>query len=138
MAYTLNPAQDVMAIAEQQFGSGEEIRFTPFTSCIGVIAREGNQVTGIHLVMLSQDDTPFNDDAARLTLRTLSNYTQVIVIGQIEMWEDNFQQPYQTLINGLNSPMTISRNDGKYGGRVNGQGKFQIYENGKYSDVTTS
>jgi hypothetical protein len=138
MAYSLNPAQDVMAIAEQQFGSGEEIRFTSFTSCIGVIARKGNQVTGIHLVMLSQDDTPFNDDAATLTIETLGNYTQVVVIGQIEMWEDNFREPYQTLINGLNNPMTISQNDGDYGGRVNGQGRFQIYENGKYSDVTTS
>lgn len=135
MPYTLQPAQNVMKIEEQQFGSGQEIRFTKFTSCIGVIAREGNKVTGVHLVIISKDDTPFNNDAAQLTINTLGKYTQVVVIGQIDFWKGSVGEAYDALIKGLKKPIIISTDDGIYGGRVNEQGTFQTYQNGRYVNV---
>jgi len=41
MPYTLSKTADLMKIAEQEYGSGPEIKFTAFTSCIGVLARKG-------------------------------------------------------------------------------------------------
>ncbi|MCF6282665.1 MAG: hypothetical protein L3J28_10760 [Candidatus Polarisedimenticolaceae bacterium] len=134
MPYNYTQAGNTMAIAEQQYGSDNEIRFTTFTSCIGLIAREGGDVTGVHLVMFASDDTPFDIAAADAAIALLGNYSEVVVIGQTQMWEDNLPGPYQHLIAGLNNPTIIDMDDGIYGGRVENN-LFQTYQNGNYHNV---
>ncbi|MET0752492.1 MAG: hypothetical protein ABWZ66_03935 [Pyrinomonadaceae bacterium] len=137
MAYVLAPAANVMAIAEREFGAAAEIRFTGFSSCIGVIARQGNNVTGVHLSMMAPDETWFNVQAAADTVAALGGYHQVVVIGQLQMWEDTqpVTEGYQSLIDQLTAPIFSEQDDGNYGGRVN-NGTFQIYVNGAYIDVS--
>jgi len=134
MAYNFAPAGNVMAIAEQQYGTAQEVRFTQFTSCIGLLARAGNNVTGVHLVMVSADDTPFDNAAADAAVALLPAYTQVVVIGQTQMWNDNLNGPYNYLLGLLANPVIIDVNDGIYGGRVEA-GVFQTYQNGVYVNV---
>jgi len=134
MAYVFAQAQDVMRIEEQEYGSGNAIRFSAFTSCIGLIARHDDQVTGVHLVMLSNDDSPFDNNAANAAVNLLPPYTEVVVIGQANMWADNLPGPYNHLLGLLNNPIVIDVNDGTYGGRVAG-GVFQTYQNGNYINV---
>ena len=62
MPYELFPANDELKIAEQEYASGPKIKFTAFTSCIGVIAKEGATLTGVHLVMVDRKDKYFGED----------------------------------------------------------------------------
>ena len=126
MAYSFNMAKDPLNVAEQQYATAEEIRFTMFTSCIGLIARNNAVVTGVHLVMLSEDDTPFDNNAAQAAVDLLGEYQEVVVIGQANMWQHNLSAPYDHLIGLLENPTIRDLNDGVYGGRVSGD-QLQIF-----------
>jgi hypothetical protein len=120
MPYTFTQAGDVMAVAEQEYGSAGEIRFTTFTSCIGVIARNGNTVTGVHLVQVAADGTNFDTTAADQVITLLGSYTQVVVLGAIDSWElnQNVQAGFDRLMTRLVNPTVYRWGDGIYGGRV--------------------
>jgi hypothetical protein len=135
MPYNFAAAGNVLQIAEQQYGTAGTVRFTGFTSCIGLLARNGGNVTGVHLVMVAADNTPFDNAAANAAVGLLGGYGAVAVIGQTGMWADNLPGPYNHLIGLLHNPAIIDTNDGTYGGRVSGAGVFQTYQNGNYINV---
>ncbi len=134
MTYRFSPAHDPMDIKEQEYQSAKEVRFSKFTSCIGVLAKNDEIVTGVHLVIWSKDETRFDDAAARETVALLSRYQQVVVIGHTDLWESNLREQYKYLLSLIKGPHIINTNDGVYGGRVH-NGTFQTYQNGKYVDV---
>ncbi len=133
MSYSFTQAPNAMNIQEQEYGAEIEVRFSMFTSCIGLLALSGNAVTGIHLVMISNSDTLFDDAAAAAAVALLpAARTRIIIIGQIDFFS---QAPgYARLLTLLNNPPIISVGDGIYGGRVN-NGAFQTYQNGAYHNV---
>jgi len=50
-------------IAEQEYESGTKLKFTNFTSCIGVVAKHGPILTAVHLVMMGnggRESIPFS------------------------------------------------------------------------------
>ena len=55
MPYVFTQATDTEAIAEREWGKADEIMFTAFTSCIGIMAIKDDQVIGVHLTL--RDDT---------------------------------------------------------------------------------
>lgn len=137
MAYNFTEADDVLKIAEQEYASSDkEIRFTKFTSCIGIISYTDKVLTGVHLVMFSKQDSPFNNEAAddAVALLNLKESSKVIVIGQARMWESNLEGAYDYLISKLHNPTVIDKNDGVYGARIH-EGKLEIYENGNYHQL---
>ncbi|PLY42111.1 hypothetical protein CSZ94_12080 [Janthinobacterium sp. ROICE36] len=134
MSYVFTHAANALSIAEQQYATAGTVRFSAFTSCIGLLARNGTNVTGVHLVMFSNTDSPFDNAAAEAAIALLGAYQQVVVIGQTGMWDDNFHGPYQHLLAGLAHPIVIDVNDGTYGGRV-ANNVFQTYQNGNYINV---
>lgn len=135
MAYTFSKAANPMAIAEQEYSiEHQEIRFTNFTSCIGLIPRRGDQVGGVHLVIVSDDGTPFDENAANRAVELINPYDRVVVIGQTGFWEDNVGPAYRHLLSLLQHKTVISVGDGVYGGRIHHE-MFQVYENGHYRTV---
>lgn len=130
MSY-LSLANNTMSIAEQEYGTSGEIRFTTFTSCIGLIAKNGPIVTGIHLVLFDRSGNPFN--AVDEVVMRLGGYQRVVVIGHTDdIWS---QIPsYHDLIGRLHTPVIIQTDDGIYGGKVQG-GVFQIYKNGIWCNI---
>lgn len=62
MAYNFIKAKDSNCIGEQEFATATEIKFSKFTSCIGVIAKKGNLLTAVHLVQLGVDKYHSKDD----------------------------------------------------------------------------
>jgi hypothetical protein len=132
MPYTFTPGGNPAAIAEQDYAAAASVTFTRFTSCIGLLARNGTKVTGVHLVMFSNTDTPFDNAAANAAVHLLGNYSSIVVIGQVGMWQDNLTAPFQHLVAQLHNPQLINVNDGIYGGRVN-NGVFQINQNGHWA-----
>jgi hypothetical protein len=134
MAYIFSQAGNALGIAEQEYAAAAEVRFSTFTSCIGLVARAEGELTGVHLVMLSNDGSVFDNAAADAAVNLLGNYQQVVVIGQAGMWDDNINAAYQHLLGNLNNPIIIDVNDGIYGGIVDNN-VFQTYQNGNYVNV---
>jgi hypothetical protein len=59
MAYTLTKTNDALSIAEQQYATAQnKLMFTMFTSCIGVVAKKGDKLTGVHLVIVGEPPVP--------------------------------------------------------------------------------
>ena len=132
MPYTLNQAANSMAIAEREWGVGQTIQFTHFTSCIGVLAKvKGqNEVIGVHLVLIDNQSNPFTAEVVTLinSVLTSRNYdpATVIIIGQIAYWEKSATVPYQTLLNTLPPVSTYQLGDGTYGATVNTAGQIEL------------
>lgn len=129
MPYTFSAATNVLKIAEQEYGSGAEISFTKFTSCIGVIAKKGSTLTAAHLVMKAKDkdETLFGTGTAADLLALMPDtYDKVTIIGCIALWENpqnNVQAAFQKLTAGLKTLEKVQQYplaSGTYGAKVDG------------------
>jgi hypothetical protein len=88
--YIISKATDPLKIKEQEYASAEkEIMFTGFTSCIGVIAKEGATLTAVHLVMVANDGSIFDVNAAINVLNLLPEKPDAVTIfGCISLWDN--------------------------------------------------
>jgi hypothetical protein len=133
MPYTLQPAANAMAIAEQQYATAEEIRFTAFTSCIGIIGRQGPNLTGVHLVMRASDDSPFDTPAVLAVLaRLTAHFETVWIIGCTDLWENpqnNVLAAFGQLVAGIRSDEAVKRfplAPSTYGARIDEDGALAL------------
>ncbi len=122
MPFALAQAPNVLAIAEDKYGTGREIKFTKFTSCLGVIAMlDGTQGIGIHLVMVNDSDEPFKADDVKVVKQLLTDQTydpkQVVLIGAISAWKKSSPDAYAALIAALKPSDTFPLADGIYGAK---------------------
>lgn len=125
--YKLTKASNPLAIAEREYASAPKIQFTTFTSCIGVIAKDGNTLTAVHLVMITAKEHTFNtSDAAKVLARLPKKADAVTIVGSIDMWEsgngDVLTAGFQKLASRLENVKKDYRGDGKYSASiVNGE-----------------
>ena len=122
MSFALDQASNVLAIAEDEYGTGREIRFTTFTSCLGVIAMlDGNQGIGIHLVLVNKSKEEFEAGDVKVVEQLLIDQkyepTMVVVIGAISFWEESAPDAYEALIEALKPSKTYAFGDGIYGAK---------------------
>ncbi len=125
MAYILSEASNIMGIEEREYGSGKEIKFTTFTSCIGVvvIGNGGGGLTGVHLALTGTDGSKFGPAAAAAVLEKLPAHNTSIVIGRISYWKDGAngaKAGYNTLVGGLAGMTEYQFADGIYGATIDG------------------
>ena len=128
MAYQFSLSANPLAIAEQEYATAATVQFTAFTSCIGVIAKKGPMLTGVHLVMTAPDGTLFNQNAAtRLMYEVLGNqYDRVCIIGCVDLWrnpQNNVLAAFQKLesmIRSLQVVQTYNFAAGTYGATIDG------------------
>jgi hypothetical protein len=123
--YKMSKASDPMNIAERQYASAATIQFTTFTSCIGVIAKEGGTLTAAHLVVSTGKDHVCNaNDIAKVLGRLPKKPDAVTIVGCIDVWEN--QANGQVLV-GAFQKLTGSfqerlkkdyRRDGTYGAEI--------------------
>ncbi|SDR14538.1 hypothetical protein [Pseudovibrio sp. Tun.PSC04-5.I4] len=122
---SLKAAADVMAIAEREVGSGDgEIKFTGFSSCIGIVVRENNKVRGVHLAVVKPDGNPFNKEDAAKVLASLGTYTEAFIVGQIGVWTNPanlVSDAYKVLEDGVQSGISEG---GIYNAYELGQGVY--------------
>jgi len=141
MPYTLSQAANIQAITEREWGVGPLIRFTTFTSCIGVVAKVTgqNQVIGIHLGIRDAEDNCFSADDVTLVTGVLNTQqfdpSTVKIFGTTDAWADPEQvgQPvanaYEALLNALNitGDNTIALpSDSEYGAKIE-NGNIDIF-----------
>ncbi|EEA96836.1 hypothetical protein [Pseudovibrio sp. JE062] len=129
MPYQLTPAADPMAIAERQYGTKKtEVRFTAFTSCIGIVSRTGDEVTGVHLSIKNENGELFDAAAIPQVMAALgANYTEVFIIGSIDIWQnpdngvaDAYAELERQVRDGVNEQdfNTYPLGNGTYGGEI--------------------
>lgn len=103
-----------LAVPERQWGDGEVINFGEMTSCIAVIARsagEGFRVRGIHLSIVSNDETPVYDPESNV-LQEVNNIMNGAgdlraCLGRIDFWQNNQAEEVQTFFINLMQQLGI-------------------------------
>lgn len=120
MSFELTNTMLTHNIAELQWGKAAAVRFTFFDSCLGLLGRDGNQVIGVHLVLVA--DRLFDDEAAALAASVVIHCNEVWAIGNVNLWRQTVPGPMQTMANliGGGWRLKLDRDRGTYGGRVNG------------------
>ncbi|GGA24122.1 hypothetical protein [Okeania sp. KiyG1] len=86
MAYNFRQAENAMIIKEMEYGTGERIQFSPFSSCLGVVGRTGTNVTGIHLVEYDREGVRFNEEMATAVKTKLNGCAEWIFMGFVDDW----------------------------------------------------
>jgi hypothetical protein len=135
--YQFRQAHNLAKVAEQEYGTGPEIMFTTFTSCIGLLGfvgasqTPGYRCTGVHLVMVSDKDKVFDPSVANRAAALLGVRERTVIIGCVDLWAANVPAGYQELVYILDHPTIIQGDDGLYGGRVY-RGVFQTYQRSRW------
>jgi hypothetical protein len=118
--YKLSAAADPMAIKEQEYGSGKSIRFTTFTSCIGIIGKKGDgTLVGIHLVRFSLEGEPFDKEDVPTVKAALGGASDITIIGQTDFWEED-------LLGAFGGSVKGGTDDGSFGATLDGTGKIVV------------
>ena len=129
MAYVLTETDDAAGLTEQHYIRGvDEVLFSRFTSCIGVVVRTGATLTAVHLVQVDNQDGYFNSVAARAVLAILGNgFQEACILGCVNDWKfsqnDSIRNGYQTLTAGIQQLRVCqiyANNDGIHGAAVTG------------------
>lgn len=67
--YSITETPHLTAIAECQYAVGDKLKFTKFTSCLGLFCKikGSTKLVGIHLVLFDENDVPFTEaDVAKV------------------------------------------------------------------------
>ena len=133
MSFELHQTMLTHNIAELQWGRAASVRFTFFDSCLGLLGREGNDVIGVHLVLVA--DRLFDDEAAALAASVVIHCNEVWAIGNVDLWYQTVPGPMQTMANliGGGWRRKTDHDSGYYGGRVNGGHLQYSYAGGWYN-----
>jgi len=121
-SYTFKRAQNSLDIKEQLYATARAIKFSTFDSCLGVIARKGGLLTGVHLVMYGTDLTLSPDQQLAFSKRggaTFDNITvpkvlnllparlldEAVLCGFTELWAKTLPQCYKQLTQALKNAL---------------------------------
>jgi hypothetical protein len=135
------PADDPLAIAELKHATAHEVRFTGFSSCLGLLALNGaNNVRAVHVPMFGgPDNTPCANVNIDEAIAVLGATAGVIVVGQVDAWRtlaNGVRPVYEHLIARLQAPRIISVDDGVYGGWIAGNAlRAYRYVNGNRTNL---
>lgn len=123
------------AIEEKEYGSGASIAFTKITSCIGFLARVGDQVFGLHLGVMdanahnvsSVDKTALADAVGAIWP---SGPAVVYQVGMIDNWDgDILKSIYGKTLNGDEMSADL-KSAALYSATVNVDGKMEVSKDG--------
>lgn len=79
---------DKWSVAEKEYVTAKVIKFTYLDSCIGVVGRKGDDLTGVHLVM-DIENIEFGEQADNVVQQIvdlLKGSDEVIIVGDYKGW----------------------------------------------------
>ena len=138
MPYELIKGTDPRNIREQEYASSPTIKFTAFTSCIGVIAKKGGTLTGVHLVMVDRNDKYFGADARdvpSVISKLPASADKITIFGWLEDWRNSPNQTVKNAFAQLTGTLKANnvglyhqsmREDGTYGAEIGKAGEIKI------------
>lgn len=79
--YPIKKGSDAKKITEEEYTVGvNEIQFTGFDSCMGVVRRNGKNLIGVHLVLSDSNGKPVNEAVAQDVADVLKDYNEITLI----------------------------------------------------------
>ena len=134
MAYTLTETKNALSIAEQQYATATKLKFTPFTSCIGVIAKKDEKLTAVHLSIYAEDGSIFEANDVPKVVDCLPDKPDAITLfGCLNVWQHPANGMVQAAFEKLASQLIplakyqqYPREDGTYGAEIDNAGEIKI------------
>ena len=134
MPYNFNAAENSMIIEEMQYGTGERIQFSPFSSCLGVVGRNGTTVKGVHLVAVDAQGTEFNNEIATAVKDLLTGCDEWIFMGFVNDWLSDYPDQMNIIKSLPNQKNSVNGGDGVYGAKAEFR-EFQFLQAPSYESV---
>jgi len=83
-------------LEEETFAQGNQIHFSPISSCLALVGRTDNQVRGVHLLLFgaAKGNPPkeLTDDPGGVlyqVVRYLKGCTRIVMFGQLDYWRNS-------------------------------------------------
>lgn len=132
--YSLTETTNLTAIAECQYAIGDKLKFTKFTSCLGLFCKikDSTKLIGIHLVLFDENDVPFTlADVA--TVRTvLENWDAELetgwVVGCLDFWSSEIKSAFLEIFGDIDRERILNSDSGFYSAEVANQAVVVTFE----------
>ncbi|MBE0360598.1 MULTISPECIES: hypothetical protein [Pseudoalteromonas] len=117
MTYSFKDAANAMVIKEMECGEGIRVQFTPFSSCLGVVSRKGDLLTGIHLVEVDIQGQ-FNDEKANAVKDKINGCDEWFFVGFVTDWASGNTKDQVDIIKTVpKQKNSVNLGDGVYGAK---------------------
>ena len=134
MPYIIKETSSPLKIEERECASGPKIKFTTFTSCIGVIAKKGEKLTAVHLSIYAEDGSIFEANDVPKVIDCLPDKPDTITLfGCLNVWQNPANGMVQAAFEKLASQLMplakyqqYPREDGTYGAEIDDAGEIKI------------
>ncbi len=126
-------AKDIHNIQEMEYGTGKEIKFSPFDSCIGLIGKSGSEVTGVHLVLFSSEGM-IDAKTAELAVHQLGSCTQLAIVGLTDIWRDTAEDAWGVLKTAVATGTIVRTGKGTFAARVS-DSALQYHDGATWKDL---
>lgn len=123
--YPVTQTNDLLAIAECKYAVGAKLKFTKFTSCLGLFCKVSgkDEVIGIHLVLIDGNDHAFTaKDIPSIKDILTENNAQLDtgwVVGCLDFWEEGIVNEFCKLF-GDNEARKVNKCDVLYSAEISG------------------
>ena len=135
MPYEIIQATNPLQIKEREYASAAEIKFTRFTSCIGVISKKGPTLTAVHLVIISGDIFGSDANDVPTVLGQLPEPRDTVtIVGCMDVWQNPVNgavlvAAFQKLTGSFKKLTKLNWGDGTYRAKIEGDAIKVFREN---------
>ena len=122
--YPVTKAANQKAVAECEYGVGAEVKFTKFTSCLGVFCKIKNtsKVIGVHLVLVDGKGVEFKAKDVPSIKKILEDNGAELdtgwVVGCLDKWSGNIKTEFYKMFEDDTGSRIMDKGDGVYSALV--------------------
>lgn len=122
--YPVSKAADPKAVEECQYGIGQEVKFTKFTSCLGVFCKINGKsnVIGVHLVLVDGNDVQFKlEDVPKIEKLLEENDAELDtgwVVGCLDKWPGDIKNAFYKMFEDCDGARILDKGDGFYSAKI--------------------
>lgn len=132
--YPVTQTTDLLAIAECKYAIGAKLKFTKFTSCLGLFCKVSgkDEVIGIHLVLVDGNDHKFTiADVPAIRQILTDNNAQLDtgwVVGCLDNWPGDIKNSFYQLFEDAEGERIMNSGAGWYSATVAGNNVVVNFE----------
>lgn len=123
--YPVTQTTDLLAIPECKYAVGAQLKFTKFTSCLGLFCKVNgkDEVIGIHLVLIDGSGHAFTAEDISSIRNILTNHNAQLetgwVVGCLDFWQEDILNEFSQLF-GDNEAHKMNKCDVLYNAEISG------------------
>lgn len=123
--YPVTQTSDLMAIAECKYAIGAKLKFTKFTSCLGLFCKitGKKEVIGIHLVLVDGNHHTFAETDIPAIQKILTDHNAQLdtgwVVGCLDNWPGPIKNKFYELFEDAGGERILGSGAGWYSAEAN-------------------